>query len=110
MKCRKCGKICDTDEMLGDHIKSEHPRRSNDITNEQLNEEHIHCNKPQCSNDSSEISPQNKAHNERNIFVCRNCKEKFETKWQLMNHRRDKHPSNKMCFYDAENKCSFSAD
>ena len=27
-----------------------------------------------------------------------------------MNHRRDKHPTNKMCFYDAENKCSFTAN
>ena len=42
--------------------------------------------------------------------MCKDCNETFETKWQLMNHRRDKHPTNKMCFYDAENKCSFSAD
>ena len=26
-----------------------------------------------------------------------------------MNHRRDNHPTNKMCFYDEESKCSFSA-
>ena len=47
---------------------------------------------------------------DENGFKCRNCGEVFELKWQLMEHRRIKHPEmRRPCFYDAENKCSFSA-
>ena len=106
IKCRKCGEVCETDEILRDHLKSAHPRRN---TNENTTDEHIHCNTPRCSEEEITVPSQNTSAREGS-FVCRTCKETFETKWQLMNHRRDKHPTNKMCFYDAENKCSFTAN
>ena len=109
IKCRKCGAFCETEELLRDHLKIVHPRKSTVITNEQSQHEHIHCNAPRCSEEEIQIPTQN-VNIRESRFVCRDCKEAFESKWQLMNHRRDKHPSNKMCFYDAENKCSFSAD
>ena len=107
IKCRKCGEVCDTDEILKDHIKSAHPRRNSQTIN--VIDEHIHCNKPCCPEKEVQMNLQHKSASKGN-FVCRNCKESFENKWQLMNHRRDKHPTNKTCFYDAEDKCSFSAN
>lgn len=55
-----------------------------------------------------EHSKQSKLQDE-NGFKCRNCGETFELKWQLMEHRRIKHPEmRRPCYYDAVNKCSFS--
>ena len=39
------------------------------------------------------------------IIVCYTCKEEFSSKWSLMNHRKQKHPSNKMCRYFLRNEC-----
>ena len=110
LKCSKCGEVCDTDEMLKDHLKNAHPRKSSHIKDStDLPDAHIHCNAPRCSDDNIKTASQNTNAREGQ-FVCRDCKEKFKTKWMLMSHRRDHHPINKMCFYDAEDNCSFSAD
>ena len=105
IKCRKCGEVLTTEEALKEHLKSAHPRKT--ITENSI-DEHIHCNTPRCSDEEFQTVSQNK-NSKEGKFVCRSCKEKFEAKWQLMNHRRDNHPTDKMCFYDAEDKCSFSA-
>ena len=39
------------------------------------------------------------------IIVCYTCKEEFSSKWNLMNHRKQKHPSNKICRYFLKNEC-----
>ena len=44
-------------------------------------------------------------------LTCRNCRECFNEKRLLMNHRRDQHPlDRKPCRYDLEDNCSFSAE
>ena len=44
---------------------------------------------------------------EINSFKCRTCGESFENKWHLMNHRRDIHPTKRICIYDLEDRCNF---
>ena len=39
------------------------------------------------------------------IIHCYTCKEEFSSYWNLMNHRRQKHPSNKICRYFQKNEC-----
>ena len=90
---------------MKEHLKNAHPRRT---TTEKSIDEHIHCNTPRCPDEEFQNVSQNK-NSKESQFVCRSCKENFGAKWQLMNHRRDNHPTNKMGFYYAENECSFSA-
>ena len=40
-------------------------------------------------------------------FNCKDCEECFGKKWQLMNHRAKKHPSNIDCRYHLEDKCVY---
>lgn len=44
-------------------------------------------------------------HNKSKITHCYTCKEEFLNYWSLMNHRRLKHPSNRMCRYFLKNQC-----
>ena len=39
------------------------------------------------------------------IIVCYTCKEEYTSYWGLMNHRRQKHPSNKVCRYFLRGQC-----
>ena len=56
------------------------------------------------------IQSKEQEHALQETFKCRNCENIFGSKWQLMNHRRDNHQSlRRMCIYEQEGKCSFSA-
>ena len=39
------------------------------------------------------------------FIVCYTCKEEYVSYWSLMNHRRQKHPSNKICRYFQRGQC-----
>ena len=39
------------------------------------------------------------------ITSCYTCKQEFSSYWSLMNHRKQKHPSHKMCRYFLMNQC-----
>ena len=41
------------------------------------------------------------------IEVCYTCKKEFESYWHLMNHRREEHPSNRVCRYFKQGSCDF---
>ena len=43
-------------------------------------------------------------------ITCRNCKVEFENYWSMMIHRRDKHPTDKACRYDLEDRCKHNAE
>ena len=50
--------------------------------------------------------PSQEIQNEKtNITKCYTCTEEFSSYWNLMNHRRQKHPSNKICKYFLQNAC-----
>ena len=40
------------------------------------------------------------------IISCFTCKEEFISYWNLMNHRKQKHPTNRTCRYFLKNECS----
>ena len=44
-------------------------------------------------------------HAKSKITNCYTCKEEFTSYWNLMNHRNQKHPSNKTCRYFLKNEC-----
>ena len=44
------------------------------------------------------------------ITQCYTCKHEFKDYWSLMNHRRDSHPSKKLCRYFAKGECAFQND
>ena len=72
----------------------------------------IHCNTPLCPEEEKETNKQITPFGSQYIdFKCRNCKQEYTNKWQLMNHRRDAHKDNRrMCHNDAQNKGTFSAE
>ena len=41
---------------------------------------------------------------------CYTCKLEFEGKLNLMNHRKNMHPSNRKCIYFPDGKCKFGVD
>ena len=44
------------------------------------------------------------------IIKCYTCKEEFSSYWNLMNHRKQRHPSNRMCKYFLKNQCVHGSD
>ena len=43
------------------------------------------------------------------IEECYTCKKEFSSYWNLMNHRKAEHPSNKKCRYFLNNLCRFNS-
>ena len=43
-------------------------------------------------------------------IICENCEEQFSSRWNLMNHKKEKHPSQSPCKYNLQNKCKFTAE
>ena len=48
---------------------------------------------------------QNILNSKSEITHCPTCKEEFTSYWNLMNHRKQKHPSNRICRYFLKNEC-----
>ena len=42
------------------------------------------------------------------LLKCHTCDQEFISKWNLMNHRRENHPSSKTCRYFLTNTCKFT--
>ena len=49
-------------------------------------------------------------HPKSTIIKCYTCKSEFKSKWELMNHRRDAHPTNRKCRYFLKGECVFQDD
>ena len=41
---------------------------------------------------------------------CKECVEQFSSRWNLMNHQKENHPSQSICKYNFQNKCKFTAE
>ena len=44
------------------------------------------------------------------VMTCYTCKEEFRSYHELMNHRKEEHPSHKKCRYFLKGECNFSAE
>ena len=95
IKCRKCNEEFETESIFQDHMNDKHRKETNKkdyncpdcYFQSSLKEEldnHIsikHTVKGQIAN--LNVDPEK--------IKCRNCGELFGNRWNLMNHRRDKH-------------------
>ena len=103
-ECNKCDANFIQESDLKDHIKSVHESRE------------WNCNN--CSfqaSDSKELinhlqlsghQPSPEIQNPRStISHCYTCQEEFSSYWNLMNHRKQRHPSNRNCKYFLRNAC-----
>ena len=129
-RCKDCNFTCKTVESLNSHIKKHDSQdiqcqiceikfnSEGRLTQHMLNEHRerlaqLNCN--MCSFQSSDknefinhVTKHGETDQTMNVqlqhWKCRNCKESFESKWKMMDHRRDNHEM-PMCFYDLEGKC-----
>ena len=97
-ECEKCEQIFLTKRQLETHMKTKHTEKEWNCngccfqasnTKELIN--HLKLSGHQPSQDIQ--------NNKTKIIHCYTCKEEFSSYWNLMNHRRQKHPLNKICRY-----------
>ena len=103
-ECGDCGKGFGRKAQLAMHSKTHHSIKKVDI--KQYNCEDC----PFQGENTREL----KMHVKRtkhcaggSIEVCYTCKKEFESYWHLMNHRREEHPSNRVCRYFKLGSCDF---
>ena len=96
--CQQCGKNFQSNKELNRHYKTEHIEWNCDD-----------CDFQAFSNRELKQHKQQR-HSETESIQCRNCGEMFSSKWNLMNHRRNMHPTNKPCRNDAIGRCNFTAE
>ena len=129
-RCKECNFICKTVESLNTHIR-EHEMQviqcqiceikfnsEGRLTQHMLNEHKERLSQLNCNMCSFQSSDKNEfinhvtKHGETDQTInvqlkhwkCRNCEKSFESKWTMMDHRRDNHEM-PMCFLDMEGKC-----
>ena len=113
--CDTCAEELPSKVDLDEHIVDQHKRR---VRNEEWN-----CNDcPFQATISSHLmkhlqltghQPNPEIEDRKSLFLdykqCFNCKMEFEGFWNLMNHRKNMHPSNKRC-RNFPNNCTFVLD
>ena len=129
-RCKKCSFTCKTADSLNSHTKKHDDQvlqcqlcditfaSEGLLTQHMLNEHSERLSQLNCnlcsfqSNDKKEFANHVEKHgvNDPTINIqlkhwkCRNCEESYESKWKMMDHRRDNHEM-PMCFYDMDGKC-----
>ena len=105
-KCKKCDKTLQSDVAMKKHMEI-HERKSK--------MEDFNCDtcpfqntKRKALKEHLEVSPGHKPCSKE--YECRDCKERYNSYFNLMNHRSTKHPTNKMCRYFKEGKCNYEDD
>ena len=112
--CDSCGENFSTKVELDDHIIDEHKQRS--VSDEWT------CNDcPFQGNLSSQLmkhlkitshQPNPTIRDRKSLFIdykkCFTCKQEFDGYWNLMQHRKNYHPSNRKCRNFPEN-CTFGS-
>ena len=104
IRCEICGKEHKSPEELRLHEKEQHVDKEwncNDCSYQAHTSgelmKHLHV----CGHKPSPIIQDLRTEIKR----CYTCKEEFFSKWHLMNHRKEKHPSKKICRYYVKNQC-----
>ena len=102
--CSVCGKVLTANDDLSKHIKRIHiPQFNCDDCDFQGTSKGIltkHVNGKHRTRDNRM----------EGALGCNMCHEEFSDKWNLMNHKRDKHEKAEVCRYYKENKCKFSTE
>ena len=105
IKCRKCGDEFSTQDLLEKHTKRCHGDKPpiqyncNDCPFQGENglalKKHVQRTK-HCPSEYNE--------------KCYTCKKEFTSYWNLMNHRKSDHPSNRRCKFYLKQACIFDSD
>ena len=108
-KCKKCIYKFKSEAQLNNHIKWKHSRYTQ-------KEEEFNCN--DCDYQGTSILQLNKHFNikhvgknqlEKEVIKCKHCDEQFSEKWNLMNHRKEKHIQTvAYCRKKLEGACPFT--
>ena len=111
--CGICGQHCSSKSDMENHVIDEHPK-------ETKHDEWICNDCPFQANSADELmkhlrisghQPSQHIQNSKSrITHCYTCKEEFSSYWHLMKHRKQKHPSNKICRYFLKNQCVHGID
>ena len=106
--CRKCNKTFSNQTELNDHLEIHYTRK------QKLKTRQYNCD--DCAF-QGENFPELKRHLDRaghrpSIYkeTCYDCEEEFDGYYELMNHRKSKHPSTKTCRYFKKDACIFSSE
>ena len=104
-ECTDCGKEFSRSMQLDKHVRTYHK------TEEKKSKEYNCEDCPFQGENGLEL----KKHVQRTKHCpsetkeeCYTCKKEFPNYWQLMNHRKEEHPSNKICRYFKEDACQFT--
>jgi hypothetical protein len=114
--CDSCSEQFELKDDLDEHINVQHKKR---VLDDEWN-----CNDcPFQSTNSSHLmkhlkltthQPSHKIKERKSLFLdykqCFTCKLEFGGYWNLMNHRKTAHPSNKLCRNFPQNLCTFGSD
>ena len=105
--CETCGDGFPSDEDLMKHVELKHVNKIEKKVEYKCEECDFKCLSSLELKKHSKIK-QHKSYDYKE--VCYNCKKEFENYFSLMNHRKEKHPSNKVCRYFKKGECLFDED
>ena len=109
LQCEICQEEFNKKEDLDRHIKNSHSKQWNcDQCDFQASTRYIlmnHCKLTQ----GHQPSKQRQRLGNTGVLKCYTCKSEFRNYHDLMNHRKEEHPSHKKCRYYLKGECNFSA-
>ena len=108
--CNTCQEEFEEKEDLDRHVKNKHSKEWNcDQCDFQASSRTILMNHCKLTK-GHQPSKQRKKLGETAVLECYTCKSEFRNYHDLMNHRKEEHPSHKKCRYYVKGECKFSGD
>ena len=109
IQCEKCHEDFDNKEDLERHVKNKHSIQWNcEQCAFQASTRYILMNHCKLT-PGHQPSKQRQRLGQTGALECYTCKSEFRNYYDLMNHRKQEHPSHKKCRYYLKGECNFSA-
>ena len=110
INCKTCKDSFESKKGFESHMKSKHNKQWNcDQCSFQASNRAIlmnHCKVTQ----GHKPAKHNQRLGEAGVIECYTCRGEFRSYHELMNHRKQDHPSHKRCRYYLKGECKFSSD
>ena len=108
-QCDICQEKCVTKEDLDRHMKNRHSKQWNcDQCDFQASSRSILMNHCKLTK-GHQPSKQRQRQGQTGVLECYTCKSEFRNYHDLMEHRKEEHPSHKKCRYFIKGECKFSS-
>ena len=108
--CDICQDEFESKEELERHVKNKHSKQWNcDTCAFQASSRSILMNHCKLTK-GHQPSKQRQRLGQTGVLECYTCKSEFRSYHDLMNHRKEEHPSHKQCRYFVKGECKFSGD